>query len=81
MTTSTRRVAQRDWKAIVRALQSSIPTAALDDQMRAAFLHLICLCAVTFQREEFHEQLLHRSSRTTGIISCSARTETLRLRG
>ena len=55
----TRRVAQKQWKAIVRALQWSIPTATLDGQIRAARLHLICLCAVTLQREEFHEQLPH----------------------
>lgn len=81
MTTSTRRVTQRNEEAIVRALQSSLTTATLGDKMRAVFLHVICLRAIRFHRGERQERLLHRSSRTTGIISCSACTEALRLRG
>ena len=58
------------------------PTATPDDPLRAAFLRVICWRIVASQLEpERHEQFLRRSSLTTGIISCSARTKSLRLRG
>jgi hypothetical protein len=79
----------RDPAAIPRArlhdhfhAQLTSPTATPDDLLRAAFLRMICWRVVASQLEpERHEQFLRGSSLTIGIISCSARAKSLRLRG